>query len=353
MKISILKLPVVFALLLLISCNSKNPKGNVADMKSKGKMQLKVDGFIAKPTTLINQITVSGSLLAFEEVALMSEMSGRVVTINLPEGKTVKKGTLLVKIYDEDLQANLSKLNAQLELQQKIYERQTELIKVNGISQNDYDQTCLQVNMLKAEIDAQKSLIRKTEVLAPFDGVIGLKNISVGAQVNSSTQLATIRMENKLKLDFSVPEKYSSEIKAGLDVKFSVYGKETQYDATVFATEGGIDAITRNIKVRALVNSRSEDLVPGAFTNVKLNLGENSNAILIPTQAIIPQERNKSIVIAKGGKAHFVQVKTGVRKESMIEITDGINAGDTVITNGILFLKEGIKLSFSNFKKNK
>lgn len=352
MKVKVLSFPIILAMLMLIGCNSKNPNGNVAD-KSKGKMQLKVDGFIAKPTTLINQITVSGSLLAYEEVVLMSEMSGRVVMINLPEGKTVKKGTLLVKIYDDDLQANLSKLNAQLELQQKIYERQTELIKVNGISQNDYDQTCLQVNMLKAEIDAQKSLIRKTEVLAPFDGVIGLKNISVGAQVNTSTQLATIRMENKLKLDFSVPEKYSSEIKPGLDVKFSVYGKETQHDATVFATEGGIDAISRNIKVRALVNSKSEDLVPGAFTNVQLNLGENKSAILIPTQAIIPQERNKSIVIAKDGKAHFVQVKTGVRKESMIEITEGVNVGDTVITNGILFLKEGIKLSFSNFKKNK
>lgn len=349
----VINLPIVLVLIILIGCNSKDPKGNAADMKSKGKMQLKVDGFIANPTTLINNITVSGSLLAFEEVALMSETSGRVVMLNLPEGKAVKKGTLLVKIYDDDLQANLSKLNAQLELQQKIYERQTELIKINGISQNDYDQTCLQVNILKAEIDAQKSLIRKTEVLAPFDGVIGLKNISVGAQVNTTTPLATIRMENKLKLDFSVPEKYSSEIKPGLDLKFSIYGKETQYDATVFATEGGIDATNRNIRVRALVNSKSEELVPGTFTNVQLSLGENKNAILIPTQAIIPQERNKSIVISKNGKAHFVQVKTGVRKESMVEITDGINAGDTVITNGILFLKEGVKLSFSNFKKNK
>lgn len=339
---------LAFAVFSFASCGKK--QANDPSKGQKGKNQLAVDAVIAKPSLLANQITVSGSLLAFEEVALMSEMSGRVVQINLPEGNLVKKGTLLVQLFNDDLQANLKKLQTQLEIQEKIYQRQAELLKVNGISQSDYDQTYLQVNTIKAEIEVQQSLIRKSQVLAPFDGVIGLRNISVGAQISPSTLLTTIRMEDKLKVDFSIPEKYSSEIKAGLKVKFTIYGKDTQYDATVLATEGGIDASTRNIKVRALVISKSEELVPGAFTNVQLTLGENKNAILIPTQAIIPQERNKSVIVSKKGKAHFTLVKTGVRKESMVEITDGIAIGDTIVTNGLLFLKEGVKLSFSNVK---
>ena len=332
----------------ILSCGKK--QANEPGKGQKVKNQLAVDAVIIKPTLLANQITVSGSLLAYEEVALMSEMSGRVVLINLPEGNFVKKGTLLVQLYNDDLQANLKKLQNQLEIQEKIYRRQTELLKVNGISQSDYDQTSLQVSSIKAEIEVQKSLIRKSQVLAPFDGIIGLRNISEGAQLSPSTLISTIRMENKLKVDFSIPEKYSSEIKPGLKVKFSVSGDDNQFDATVIATEGGIDASTRNIKVRALVVSKSEELVPGSFTNVQLTLGENKNAILIPSQAIIPQERNKSVIISKNGKAHFVLVKTGVRKESMVEITSGINLGDTLVTNGLLFLKEGVKLSFSNVK---
>jgi len=339
---------LVIAGLATISCGNKQP--GEAGKGQKGRNQLAVDAIVVKPSLLSNQITVSGSLLAFEEVALMSEMAGRVVQINLPEGSLVKKGTLLVQLFNDDLQANLKKLQTQLEIQEKIYQRQTELLNVNGISQSDYDQSYLQVNSIKAEIEIQQSQIRKSQVLAPFDGIIGLRNISVGAQISPSTLLATIRMEEKLKLDFSIPEKYSSEMKPGLKIKFTIYGQETQYYATVIATEGVIDAATRNIKVRALVNSKSEELVPGGFTTVQLTLGENKNAIMIPTQAIIPQERNKNVIVSKNGKAHFTLVKTGVRKESMVEITSGINSGDTIVTNGLLFLREGVKLSFSNVK---
>ncbi|MEI6696089.1 MAG: efflux RND transporter periplasmic adaptor subunit [Bacteroidota bacterium] len=338
---------VVFALFVLFACNSNKQENNP---KSKEKPQSKVSGYVVKPTLLINEISVSGSLLPYEEIALMSEVSGRVVFINLPEGKLVKKGTLLVKLFDADLQANLKKMQTQLAIQEKIYNRQSDLMKANGISQSDYDQSYLQVNSIKADIEVQQTMIRKTEILAAFDGTIGLRNISVGAQLMPSTLLATLRMEDKLKLDFSVPEKYSNEIKAGMKVKFTTHGDVKQYDATVIATEGGIDENSRSLKVRAVVNSNAGHLVPGGYTNVQLTLGENKNAILVPTQAIIPQERNKSIIVAKMGKAHFIKVLTGTRRASTIEITQGLNPGDTIVTTGLLFLKEGAKISFSNVK---
>lgn len=314
---------------------------------SKEKVQKKVDAFITKPSLLISEITVTGSLMAYDEVDLKNEVAGRVVRINLPEGKFVRKGTLLVKLYDDDLQATLKKLQSQLAIQERIYKRQTELVKVNGISQNDYEQTLLQVNTIKADIAEEKALIRKTEVQAPFDGVIGLKNISIGAVVSSSTLLATIRTSNKLKLDFYVPEKYGPEITTGMKVKFTMYNEDKSYDATVIATEKGIDNTTRNLKVRAVITASSKELIPGAFANVQLRLSENPHALMIPSQAIIPQEGEKSVIVARKGKAHFVKIKTGIRKSSKVEVTEGLEPGDTIISSGILFLKEDSKLSYS------
>lgn len=317
----------------------------------KGKVTQKVDAFILNPTLLINDITVTGTLIANDEVTLQNEVGGRIVQLNLPEGKKVRKGTLLVKLFDDDLQANLKKLNTQLALQQQIEKRQAELLEVSGISRNDYDQTVLQINTLKADIEIEKTKIRKTEVLAPFDGVVGLRNVSVGAIITPSTQLAVFRTADKLKLDFFVPEKYSGEIKQGMSVRFKLYNADKIYNAKVFATEEGIDTSTRNLKVRASVSDRSPELVSGAFANVTLHLNESQNALMIPTQAIIPQGEDKIIIVAQQGKAHLVPVKTGIRKNSKIEITEGLNAGDTIITTGLLFLNEGAPLFYSSVTK--
>ncbi|MFZ4456371.1 MAG: efflux RND transporter periplasmic adaptor subunit [Bacteroidales bacterium] len=340
----------LIASVVLIGLNNNQSKDKKSNKKGKNKTTAMVDAYVVKPVSLLNEITVSGSLLPFEAVELKSETAGRVVKLNLPEGKKVKAGTLLVKLYDDDLQAGLKKLESQLALQKQIYKRQSELLKINGISQNDFDQTMLQVNALSAEIEVHKVLIRKTEVRAPFDGVIGLRNISLGAQITSVTSLATIRQEDKIKLDFSVPEKYGSVMKPGLDLKFTLYNSDKVYEASVIASECEIEQSTRSMKVRAVVKSRGTDLIPGAFAHVQLTLGENKSALMIPSQALIPQERNKSVILVKNGTAHFVKVKTGNRKVSNVEIIEGIQAGDTVVTSGILFLKEGDLIRFSNLK---
>ena len=316
----------------------------------KGKKPVKVDAVVVSPSELINEINISGSLLAFDEVQLVNEVSGRVVMVNLPEGQFVKAGTLLVKLYDADLQANLKKLQIQLESEEKIFERQKELMQINGISQNEYELAALKLNALKADIEVLKVQIRKTEVLAPFDGVLGLKNVSVGAMVTPSVLLATLRTEDKLKLDFSVPEKYSALVKQGMKVSFSLANTDEIYEANVLAIENGIDINTRNMKARALVTSRSANLIPGAYVNVLLRLSENKNAILVPTQALIPRGEKEFVAIAKNGTSHLVTVKKGIRKKSVIEITEGLQFGDTVLTSGILFLKEGTKIEFSNIK---
>ncbi len=350
MKENKLFLILIFSIIILtFSCTSGNADKEKAIKKVSKSMQL--EGFVAKSTVLDMNISVSGTLKSFEETVLMPEISGRIVEIKIQEGKAVKKGSLLIKLYDGDLQAQLKKLQAQLKIAEQTLKRQGDLMKVNGISQIDFDQTTLQVNSINADIEVLKVQIRKTEILAPYDGTIGLRNVSLGAQVSPATALTTIRAVEQLKLDFSVPEKYSKEAGIGKKIKFTVQGDDTKYNASVLATEEGIEATTRNLKVRAVVLGKTKALVPGKFANVELTLGENKNAIMIPTQAIIPQEKDKKVIITKDGKAKMISVKTGIRKEANIEIISGIEEGDTVITTGLLFVKPGDAVKISKVIK--
>ena len=341
---------ILTVVLLMASCGKKKESGLVNGPRP-GSQAVVVEGLIAKISSISQSIMVSGTLIPFQETTLMPEVVGRVITVNLPEGRFVKTGTLLVKLFDGDLQAQLKKYQTQLEIASQTLNRQSELLKVQGISQSDYDQTQLQVASIKNDIELTKAQIRKTEVLAPFDGIIGLKNISVGAQIAPSTPLAVIREQDKLKLDFSIPEKYSRAIKEGSEVQFTVQGDEKKYNAIVMATEQGIEESTRNLRARAIVSGEHSSLIPGTFANVELILGANTKAIMLPTQCIIPQERNKSVILIKGGKAKFTKVETGLRQESDIEITSGIVEGDTVVTTGVMFLKTGAAVKFSKLQK--
>jgi membrane fusion protein (multidrug efflux system) len=341
------KILLILSVGLFVFCQSSQPK-TIPASKNVSAIPA-VEGFVIKAASIHQTVSVSGTLKPFEETVLMPEATGRVVGMHLPEGKFVKQGDLLVKLLDDDLQASKNKLTTQLQIAEQTEKRLSELLKISGISQSDYDQAILQVNSIKADIEIVNAQIRKTEVRAPFDGVIGLRSISMGAEVSTQTQLAVIRQISKLKLDFSVPEKYGSQLKPGTKVKFRVQGIEDKFDAAVIATEEGIDATTRNMKARAVVtmNKKASALKPGAFAEVELTLGENDKALMAPTQAIIPQERNKQLILAKNGKAEFVTIKTGVRLASTVEVTEGVSEGDTVVTSGLLFLKPGAALKIS------
>lgn len=330
-------------MVLAASCSGSKKK---QEGKDAGSISF-IEGYIVKPTLVDETIGVSGTLKPFEETVLMPEAGGRIVMLNLPEGEFVKKGTLLVKIFDADLQAQLSKAQTSYQIGKDILDRQAELLKVDGISKVEYDQQDLVVSSARNDIDLLKAQISKTEVLAPYDGVIGLRNVSLGAQVTPSTPLATIRESDKLKLDFSVPGKYSPMINKGTRVKFRVEGDDTQFDAEVIATEEGIDLNTRNLKARAVVTAHAPSLTPGAYASVEIRLADNPNALMVPTQSIVMKERSKSVFVCRGGKAEMVPVQTGVRRSGTIEIIKGLQAGDTVVTTGVLFIRPGMELKFA------
>lgn len=332
-----------FMVILITSlcCFSCGEKKNTADQKTNAAPQaLGVEAVIIRPSSIDDQVEVSGTLMPFESTEIRPEVNGRIVSMNIHEGGFVKKGALLVKLFDADLQAGLNKLEVQLQIAEKTEERQKELLKISGISQQDYDLSLLQVNNLKADIELTRVNISKTEIRAPFDGRIGLRNVSDGAYVSPLTLLTTISQVSQLKIEFSVPEKYSSQVSNGASLNFTIDGSDKIYGATVSATESKVEENSRSLRVRAVVKGQDKFLVPGAFARVKFILDQNNKALMVPSQAIIPQARNKQLILYRGGKADFETITTGVRDSSNVQVLTGIQPGDTVITTGLLFLKQ-------------
>lgn len=306
-----------------------------------------VEGYVVKPTRLDADLTAAGTLLPAEETTLYPEAAGRVVMLHLPEGRPVRQGELLVKLFDEDLQAQLKKAEAQLQQARLTEQRLGELLKVKGVSQQEYDAAALQVRVLESDIDLTRAQLRKTEVRAPYSGVVGLRQISLGAYVSPSTPITTLRATHPLRLDFAVPEQFAALVRSGQRVSFRVQGQTRTYSATVIASEPAISAETRSLKVRASVaESAQTTLAPGMFAEVSLQLQSRNDALLIPAQAIVPKSRDKIVFVSRNGQAVPTLVKTGTRQADRVEITEGLRPGDTIAVTGTLFLRPNAPLKF-------
>ena len=296
-----------------------------------------VEVVIAIKKSVTNNIEVNGTVLANEQLEIHPEISGKLMYLNIPEGTSVSAGAVLAKINDADLQAQLNKSKIQLDLASKTEQRLKKLLSINGINQADYDIALNAVNNIKADIEITKAQIDKTIIKAPFSGLLGLRNVSPGAYITPQTTLATLQQINKIKIDFTVPEQYTPFIKKGKEIEVVANYNINKYKATIIATEPEINASTRNLKVRAVLNGGN--LQTGSFVKILIANGNNNQSILIPTNAIIPDADSKKLVVVKDGKGKYTPVETGIRTASMVEITKGINVGDSIIVTGVLFVK--------------
>jgi len=291
------------------------------------------------PELLLDIIKSSGTILPDEEVDLSFETSGKISNIYFKEGSYVKKGELLAKLIDDDLQAQLDKLLIQEKLAKEKENRQKILLSKEAVSQESYDQVKSDLQGIESEIKLLKARIVKTEIHAPFDGKIGLRFVSEGAFVNSSSQVAKLVKNRPLKIEFSIPEKYSGIVKEGTNLTFKVEEIDKIYQAKVYAIEPKVDPQTRTIAVRAMYDNKNEELQPGRFVSIQLVIREIKNAIQIPTQAIIPEMGGEKVYIVKSGRAQSKSITTGLRTENQIEILEGIEPGDSVIISGIMQLR--------------
>ncbi|RYC70217.1 MULTISPECIES: efflux RND transporter periplasmic adaptor subunit [Spirosoma] len=298
-----------------------------------------VNGFIVVAQNLREDVVSSGSLLAAEQVDIYPELSARITQLNIREGQPVAKGALLVKLFDADLRAQLQKLQAQADNARRTEERNKQLLDRGGISQQEYDIVTTNLRSSLADIELVKANLQRTEIRAPFSGVIGLRNVSSGAVVTPNTLIARLQQVSSLKLDFSIPEKYGSAVRVGSAISFLVDGARQPSQGIVYAIEPGVEEQTRNLRIRARVSNTTLAYRPGTFARVTLTI-QNEKSLVVPTQAIIPQTRTNQVVVVKDGKAQFKDVTTGLRTAGAIQILSGLSAGDTVATTGLLFLKQ-------------
>lgn len=319
----------------MASCGKK--KQTTQQQPKNSNQPTTVDVIVARYSPVTNAIEANGTVLANEYVELHPEISGRITYLNVPEGKTVTAGTVIARINDADLQAQLGKSKVQLDLAVKTEERLRKLLAVNGVNQADYDAALNAVNGFKADISYTQALIDKTVIRAPFTGTIGLRQVSPGAYVSPANIIATIQQLHQLKIDFTLPEEYGSLVKLGGTVDVEVdAASAVRRKAPVIAIEPQANTLTRNLKVRALLSNPGNSN-PGAFVKVYVGEGVNNKAILIPTNAIIPDDKNKQLVLVKNGKARFVNVTTGLRQANNVAVTKSVNEGDTIVVNGVLF----------------
>jgi membrane fusion protein (multidrug efflux system) len=330
---------------------SKNDKTNGA-AKPKGDMPVAVNYYITEMSDFSNDIFATGKIGALNEIDLVPEVGGKVSNIYFKEGETVQKGTLLVKLYDADLQAQLLKTKTQMKLSQQKLERLNKLLAINGISQEEHDMQENEVMTLKADEAYITAQIAKTSITAPFAGVVGLRNISEGSYVNNSTPIVSLVQLKPLYVEFSIPEKYSSMFKQGGGIKFATDENLNAgtYTASIYAIEPRVDENTKTIRARAIYNGEHR-FYPGSFVKVFVDLGKTSNAIMVPTEAVIGTLKGQKVFVNKGGVASEVHVKIGVRTDQKIQITEGLAAGDTVITTGLLAVKKGSKLKLIRSQK--
>ena len=332
--------------LTVVGCKEKSKSVD----KFNPNAPVSVDITIAALQKVDKQIEVNGTVLANDFVELRPETNGRITFLQVPEGKFVKAGAVIAKINDADLQAQLDKIKAQLELAILNEQRNKQLVLVKGINQSDYDASLQQVKSLKADMAYTQSLIDKTIVKAPFAGQVGLRQVSVGAYISTATTIVTIQKLDQLKMDFTLPELYASYVSVGKKVSVATAGNEqAKINGTITAIEPQIIAASRNLKVRTSFQGK---VLPGAYAKVYLGESKAKPSIMVPSNVIIPDSKAKQIVVVRNGQAKFISVETGYRTQTAVEITKGLEVGDSVIVAGMLFVKEGSKLKIGKTLSN-
>lgn len=289
-------------------------------------------------------ISTVGTLRANESVTLVPELSRRLTKIGVEEGSMVAKGELLFKLDDSDFVAELAEIDARLKFAETEKNRADRLLPSKAISQQEFDTSAAAMRVIEAERKIKEVQISKTEIRAPFDGRVGVREVSEGAFVTPATALITLQDVSRIKLDFPLPERYSADVATGQDFTFTVAGNGRVFEGKVTVIEPAVDAATRSLLVRGVCET-PDGLLPGGFAEVSLTLDVSANGFMVPSQAIVPSQRGQGVYVIKDGKAKLVPVEVGIRTEDKVQILRGLNAGDLVATTNLLRMRPGVEVT--------
>ncbi|GGG36995.1 efflux RND transporter periplasmic adaptor subunit [Hymenobacter glacieicola] len=306
-----------------------------------GGQKLPVQVYVVQATNLADEVAATGSILAEESVVIKSEISGKITSLNIREGQPVSKGQLLFSINADEIQSSLRKQEYNIKLYRDQERRQRTLLDKEYISAQEYEQANNQLLTAQADLQTLRASLAKAYVRAPFSGVLGLTTATVGTYVSPGAEITTLSKVKPVKINFTVPSRFSNLVRTGDPITITDEASNKKYEAKVYALDPQIDPVSRTQTVRARYSNSSNELRPGAFVKVNLQLGETSSALQVPTEAVIPEANSYSVYTVQGGKMVPKKVKIGVRSSRLIQITDGLAVGDSVIRTGILQVKPG------------
>jgi membrane fusion protein (multidrug efflux system) len=325
--------------------SASDRKRDATDTKGKGGKKggrngpVSVKLMIVKDTTLDNNIDITGTIDANEKVNLISETAGNITGIYFTEGSHVKKGQLLVKVYNQDQVAALKQNEYNIALAKQNEYRNKILLQKEAISQQEYDTSLTGLNTLKAQSDVLKAQISKTEIRAPFSGTIGLRNVSPGGYLSPNTAIASLVNIDPAKVTFSVPEKYLSLISKGSKIVFNTTSSTQNFKAVVYAIEPSIDVASRTITVRAKADNPKGLLTAGSFAKINLALDQIPRTIMVPTECVVPGLKSSIVYVYSKGFAVAKPVKTDVRTDTKVQIVSGLTPGDSIVVSGIIQMR--------------
>ncbi|MEM7354894.1 MAG: efflux RND transporter periplasmic adaptor subunit [Acidobacteriota bacterium] len=345
-------LGILFALAVLAALaapklRTSGDTSNLPAPASSEPRKLRVTVQTVEPEHLTERLSTTGTVRANEQVELVGEITGKIAAIHFNEGSRVSKGQLLLEIDDAELQAERERTALRVELAERREAKRKQLLDDGVISDEEYALALNQLEVLRAEHRLIEAQLLKTEIRAPFGGIIGLRYVSLGSYLSPQTQIATLQDVDSVKVDFSVPEKYAARMQRGGEITFRVKGEERPFTGTIYAIEPSVDQDTRSLPVRARSANREGSLVPGAFADVEIVVAESDDAVTVPAIAVIPELGGKKVFVAEDGKAQSRTVTTGIRTEDRVQITSGLAAGERVIVSAIQQLRPGLDIETS------
>jgi len=293
-------------------------------------------------------ITAVGSLRSDESVMLRPEVAGRINAIQFREGQPVSKGTILVRLDPVVNQAEVQQARANLTLAKSKFNRAVDLAKQNFISGQARDEAENNLKVAEAAVSLAEAHLAKTEIRAPFSGVIGLRSVSVGDYVKEGADMVNIESIDPLKVDFRVPETFFRQVQTGQPLSIALDSFPGKlYDGKVIAVNPLIDAAGRSVVIRAQVANNESRLRPGMFARVRLVTKDAHDALVVPEQAIVPEGDEQYVFRVLDGKAVRTRVETGQRRDAKVEIVKGLGIDDVVVIAGQIKLRDGVPVAIS------
>lgn len=362
------KFALLSVALLLIACGGDSAPGAGTPGKGPGGPQGKggpggpggrparviaVEGYIAEAHVALKAFTAMATLEPMNHVSLTAAMSGRLTNLYAKDGAQVQKGALLAKIDDSELQAQLKQAESNQQLAQQKFDRVKTLFEKDGATKADMESAEASLKSAEASVELIKAQIAKTEVRAPFAGKLGFVDVSVGAWLTTGTPIVSISEVKKLKAKFALPQRYASTLKVGDAVELRDEERGVTVNGKVKALEAALSESSRTRQILVEVDNAKGDLLAGSYTKVSAAMQSGfAKSIPVPAEALTLDKDGAYVYIVNDGKAKIKHVETGLRTPIAVDVVNGLDEGDTVITSGLISLREGAAVRIREIRHN-